>query len=242
LRDDAIVEQIESNQSDAQQLREDVSKVGEDMTDPLARELLDREAKLREELKTVLEKVPPDSLDAYVLDDQKSLAKSLETENLPLLPADSELKPTPFPETPMEASCADSLTSVFADIVIEWFGLQEFEGALKLVIGKTPSLQEKVDALAKAVNLRDWEQAIDLSLSVLDILSKAESVNLFAKAIGEKEATRLYRAVIAKLGAKFVPFVGQVYAGITLATAIFRNTGRFVEITKCRLGLAERPG
>jgi len=235
-RNETTLAEITSNRASADQLREEINKLGMDIDDGAAEGFLFREAKLRVDLKAILDKVPSDSISAYVLEDQKQLADELQKEGIALLPPEHELRPVKLPVTPDKAGCDDSLVSVFSDIVIEWFGLQEFEGALKLAIDKTPALREQVDSLAKAADLRDWEQAVDLSLNVLNFLSKAEFLDQLAKAIGKKEATRLYRAVLAKLAGKFVPFIGQAYAGITLATAIFRNSGRLIQIVKCELG------
>ena len=130
--------------------------------------------------------------------------------------------------------CEESILSVIVDIFLEALGLREIEDVIIRVVENNPEVQEKIDELAKALKLSDWEQAIDLVVAIMNLLSDAGMADLFIKALGKKEGRRAWRRLLTKLGARFVPFVGQVYTAISIALALFNNRQRLLHAIRGR--------
>ncbi len=228
-----IRQAITSNQKDAEALLWEVTKSADDITDNLAANFAERETALRFNLYRSLVPVSTEELIRYVLPDRQNLASALRSEDLPLLPKEDEIKYQFVPRTEPSEKCDETILSVTVDIFLEALGLREIKEAIKEVVNKSPEIRTKIDELAKVFQLRDWEQAIEFVAAIMDLLSDAGIADLFIKVLGKMEGRRVWRRLLTKLGARFVPFVGQVYTAIAIGVALFNNKQRLLHAITC---------
>lgn len=226
-----ILQAIASNKQQAVALQQALVSMAADINDDTAAAFAGRETALRLNLYATLETV--DDLMPYVTEDRRLLADDFCKEGVPLLPDKEAIKSEIRLGTAPSEECDETVFSVTIDIFLEGLGLHDFQEAIKEVLRKSPAVQSKVDALAKAVQLRDWEQAIDLVSAVMDQMSHVKMFDLLIEILGREKGRAVWRAILRKLGLRFVPIVGQVYTVIAVGVALFNNKERLLHAKEC---------
>ena len=228
-----VSEAIAKNKENAKALLAEITKSAPRLNNDLAASFARRDAALRLELHRVLAHVSSKDLYAYVLPNQKKLADSFRKTDVSLFPEKDEIKAQFVPMEQPSKKCGETVFSVSVDIFMEGLGLQDIAAAMKEVVKKSPEIQNKINELAHALQLRDWEQVIDLVKTIMDLLSKVGLANLFAEVLGLEEGRKVWERFLRKLGARFVPFVGQLYTAISIGVALFNNSERLLHAIEC---------
>jgi hypothetical protein len=229
----SIAADIAQNHAKAELLRRQVDERGTAI-DGYAKEYLFRESELRRQLNAVLHRAGG-SVSEYVLPEQRPLEQQLREQRVPLLPRDDELSFKDVPPMLAEPACKDTLASVLVAVVADALELREVTVLLIAAIESTPYLQEKAEEFSRAAGVGDWKRAIAVAVEMFKHLLKREFLDHFVKVVGGEKALALYKALLRKSAALFVPFEGEVYAGIILGVAIYRNSDRLLAYVRCSM-------
>jgi hypothetical protein len=225
------LQRIKDNVKKAQGLRNRLLNIGggPDMNNETAARIMTDERQLRLELFEILRDATEQERLKYVT--MPDVAKAMIEYSLPLLPRREEITVTLVKAMPPER--CEQVIAVVADIIIKATEMEEVAAAMKEVLVNTPQLREALDKMAKAIELRDWNQAIDLVNAILKICAQIGTGDVLVKILGPEEINRLRQLLLRKLGIRFVPFVGHAYTVITIGTACFNNVPRIVAAIKC---------
>lgn len=200
--------------------------------------LVEREASLRRQLWDILNAQPPESHGQYVIREELPWAAFLQEEKVPLVPRASEIQPLAL-KTPPQTACKDGIVAVVTDIVLSSLGLNDdVREVLRVVIDKSPELNALFDDLAHAVGLRDVAQTTDVVLRLLGYFKSRSFRERAIKLVGAEAWDRLKRQLALRVSAKFLPVVGQVYLGASIAIAVAVHFDRLTVAVKCRAGSA----
>ena len=232
-KDPYVAKSLETNSESARVLLARVAKLGDKVDNKAAAAFMKEETSLRNQLWKSLSSVPSTQLIDYVMPERRELVTAMQKADVALLPGPTEIRPADVKSVPPPAKCGETLISVLVDIMLEGLELQVIKEAITKVIEQTPDLQKMLNDLAKAVQLRDSKQVIDLLAKILEYFSKIGMLDLLINALGPDKAKLVWRSLLKKLGEKFVPFVGQLYTLISVATALFNNSPRLLAAIKC---------
>ena len=227
-----VLKAIESNVSDAKALLSKVAATADKMDDKAAFQFVEKEASLRRQLWDILSPVPRGQLIDYVLPGRLVLAEAMQRADLALLPEKPEIIAIPVKSTSASPQC-EAVVPILVDIILEALDLKLIKEAILKVIEQTPELQQWLDELAQKIKLRDAKQVIEVLAKIIEKCTEVGMLDLLTRLLGREEAKRVWRLLLKKIGLRFVPFVGQLYTLIAVATALFNNSARLIAAIKC---------
>ncbi len=180
-------------------------------------------------------KLPTDTPNQYVLKEEQPTAAFMREEKVPLIPPPAEVRPITLRPEKSVSGCSESVTAVVVSILLDSMGLSDdILNVVQLMIEKTPELNEAADQIGKSVALKDAEQTTKLILLLVEQLIKSSAVRKsIVTAIGVEAWDRIKRQIALRIGAKFVPFVGQVYLAVSVALAVGVNFNRLTTAIQC---------
>jgi hypothetical protein len=226
---------IAKNRAAAAGLLAEVHAKALGLTRASASPFIQREFALRRQLADVVMKLPTDTPNQYVLKEEQPTVVFMSEEKVPLIPPPTEVQPITLRPEKTLSGCQESVVAVLASILLDSLGLSDdILSVVQLMIEKTPELNGAADQIGKSIALKDAEQTTKLILLLIEQMIRSPAVRKsIVTAIGVEAWNRIKGQLALRIGAKFVPFVGQVYLAISVALAVGVNFNRLVTAIQC---------